>query len=174
LNGGPPIQGFTGSGDDSLIANHQYNPLHNCPDVRCIQADAPTDSMGVTYLTWLGATPGSPGVATRDPNRKWGEYAGDLPLSALGVQLQGRLTTNSPNGSYTAHVKNFDCTGGRVTALDFGERVTTTDNNVVTQGLNVYNYAVDFDNSGAVTFTDVSLFTPHYNPTHYCDYPNNP
>src|SRR5207244_1044852 len=85
---GTGLQGFTGVGDDSIIANYQFNELANCPDVRCIPADAATDSTGNTYMTLLGATPGSPGVATRDPNRKWGGYAGDVPIRVLGVQLQ--------------------------------------------------------------------------------------
>src|SRR5205823_13654488 len=34
FNGGTPAQGFSGAGDDSMIANSQYNPLPNCPDVR--------------------------------------------------------------------------------------------------------------------------------------------
>jgi len=85
FNGGWPVQGFTGVGDDSIVANYQYNELANCPDVRCIQADASTDSTGSTFITLLGATPGSPGVGTRDPYRKWGRYAGDVPIRALGV-----------------------------------------------------------------------------------------
>src|SRR5881628_1333551 len=53
-------QGFAGVGADSIIANFQYNPAANCPDVRCVQADAPTDANGVTYITWLGTAPGQP------------------------------------------------------------------------------------------------------------------
>src|SRR5206468_2441840 len=136
FNGGtpPPLQGFTGAGDDSIIANSQYNPAANCPDVRCVRADAPTDANGVTYITWLGSTPGNPGVATRDPFRKWGGYAGDIPVRVLGVQLQGKLTdlgAGSPLGSYTAHVKSTDWVGGRTTALNQGEVVNTLDINPV-------------------------------------------
>src|SRR5262245_39811558 len=46
FNGGTPEQGFSGAGDDSIIANFQFNQLANCPDIRCLQADAATDSTG--------------------------------------------------------------------------------------------------------------------------------
>src|SRR5437762_10035567 len=91
FNGGTPAQGFTGNGADSIIANSQFNPA--CPDVRCIPADAPTDSNGETFISWIGSTPGQPGVGTRDPLRKWGGWEGDVPLYVLGVQLQGKLTS---------------------------------------------------------------------------------
>ncbi|TMQ56524.1 MAG: hypothetical protein E6K76_12475, partial [Candidatus Eisenbacteria bacterium] len=83
FNGGTPVQGFSGVGDDSIIANDQLNgPAsgRNCPNVRCIPADAPTDASGTTYITFAGSTPGSPGVSTRDPLRKWGGWAGNLPV----------------------------------------------------------------------------------------------
>jgi hypothetical protein len=172
LNGGPPVQGFSGSGDDSLIANYQYNPGWNCPDVRCVQADAPSDSNGVAYITLLGATPGSPGVASRDPTRKWGEYAGDVPVRALGIQLQGRLTSASANGTYTAHVRNVDLTGGRVTALNWGEVVTILDKNAVQAHLspNPYGYMFDMDGNGVVNINDVNFVQSHFN--HRCNNPN--
>ena len=69
FNGGTSEQGFSGVGADSTIANTAYNTDPLCPDVRCIPADAPTDANGVTYITFTGATPGSPGLGTRDPSR---------------------------------------------------------------------------------------------------------
>src|SRR5467141_3467422 len=99
FNGGTPAQGFTGVGDDSIIANFQWNQAANCPDVRCVQADAPTDAAGVTYISWMGHNPADPaGQASRDPSRKWGGWAGDVPGMVLGFKLQGRLTTGSPLG----------------------------------------------------------------------------
>ncbi|HMI30643.1 MAG TPA: hypothetical protein VK527_02820, partial [Candidatus Limnocylindrales bacterium] len=127
FNGGTPAQGFTGVGDDSIIANLQFNQLANCPDVRCIFADAPTDQDGVTYITWLGSSWENPGVAQRDPSVKWGGYAGDIPLYVLGFKLQGRLTSDSPPGSYTAHVKSLDHVGGRTTAPNQGELISFVD-----------------------------------------------
>src|SRR2546422_11250149 len=35
---GGGLQGFTGVGDDSIIANFQFNQLGNCPDVRSVPA----------------------------------------------------------------------------------------------------------------------------------------
>src|SRR5213593_1945835 len=32
FNGGTPAQGFSGVGDDSIIATFQFNQLANCPD----------------------------------------------------------------------------------------------------------------------------------------------
>jgi len=171
FNGGTPAQGFTGVGDDSIIANHQYNELANCPDVRCIQADTATDSTGSTYITLLGATPGSPGVATRDPNRKWGMYAGDVPIRALAVQLQGRLTSLSSNGSYTAHVRNVDTAGGTTTAHNFGERVDSLDKNPVQAAIGQpYKYRYDFDENGVVNSIDLNFLNAHLGDK--CNSPN--
>src|SRR5712664_4008866 len=75
FNGGTPAQGFSGVGDDTIMANASFNTTAACPDVRCIQADGPTDALGVTYITWLGATKDGLGNAIRDPARKWGMYA---------------------------------------------------------------------------------------------------
>src|SRR6267142_2197693 len=55
FNGGTPAQGFSGVGSDSVIANRQLNPT--CPDVRCAQADGPTDANGTTYITFYGSSP---------------------------------------------------------------------------------------------------------------------
>ena len=166
FNGGTPAQGFSGVGDDSIIATSQYNP--GCPDVRCISADAPTDLNGVTYITWMGATPGQPGVGRRDPDRKWGAWAGDIPLYVMGFKLRGKLTSSSPVGSYTAHVKNLDHEGGRTTALNQGELVNSLDLAPVQAG-GPYNYKYDFDNNGFINSIDASFLKAHMN--HKCTHP---
>jgi len=172
FNGGTPVQGFTGVGDDSVIANMQYNPLAQCPDVRCVQADAPTDASGLTYITWLGPTPGSPGVGTRDPFRKWGGYAGDVPVYVMGTRIKGKLTSGSPLGSYTAHVKNLDSVGGGTTALNQGELVNTLDISPVMAAAvpgAPYRYHLDFDNNGIVNILDVNFVRAHN--LHRCNFP---
>jgi hypothetical protein len=180
FNGGtsapPPAgQGFSGLGDDSIIANSQYNPLSNCPDVRCVQADAPTDANGVTYITWLGSTPGSPGVATRDPLRKWGGYAGDIPVMVLGVKLQGKLASSGSRailGNYTAHVKSVDFIGGRTAQLNQGELVNLLDLTPVQAAVvpgRPYVYKIDFDNNGTVNSIDLNFIKAHFN--HRCNSP---
>jgi hypothetical protein len=173
FNGGTPAQGFSGAGDDSIIANFQFNQLSNCPDVRCVQADAATDGTGTTYITWIGSTPGSPGVGTRDPFRKWGGYAGDIPVMVLGFKLQGRLTTASANGTYTAHVKSLDFVGGRTTLVNQGELVNSLDINPVQSDAvpgKPYKYNEDFDNNGIVNSIDLNFIKAHNN--HKCNSPN--
>jgi len=174
FNGGTPAQGFSGVGDDSIIANFQFNQLSSCPDIRCVQADAPTDVNGVAYITWIGATAGSPGVGTRDPFRKWGGYAGDIPVMVLGFKLSGYLTTAQgvAHGAptYTAHVKSFDHQGGRTTATNQGELVNSLDINPVQAAIGTpYKYNLDFDNNGIVNSLDLNLIKPHNN--HKCNAP---
>jgi hypothetical protein len=183
FNGGtglpsPPNQGFTGPGDDSIIATSFYNPLANCPDIRCVPADAPTDANGVAYITWIGHAPGDPpGVVTnqslsRDPFRKWGGYAGDIPVLVLGVQLQGKLTdiVASPLGSYTAHVKDLDSIGGRTTIMNQGELVNSLDINPVQAAIgHPYKYNLDFDNNGVINVLDLNFVKAHN--MHKCDLP---
>jgi hypothetical protein len=170
FNGGTPAQGFSGVGDDSIIANFQFNQLSNCPDVRCIPADAPTDASGVTYITWLGSTPGQPGFSTRDGSRKWGGYAGDIPVMVLGFKLQGKLTSASPLGSYTAHVKQLDHVGGRTTAPNQGALVNTLDINPVQGAIGTpYKYQMDFDNNSIVNTIDLNFIKGHNN--HKCNFP---
>src|SRR5882757_5691916 len=164
FNGGTPAQGFSGVGDDSIIANFQFNQLSNCPDVRCIPADAPTDANGVAYITWIGATPGQPGVGTPDASRRWGGYAGDVPVMVLGFKLQGKLTSGSALGSYTAHVKNLDSVGGRLTAPNQGELVNSLDINPVRAAIgHPYQYQIDFDNNGIVNLIDLNFINAHNN-----------
>lgn len=174
FNGGTPAQGFSGVGDDSIIANFQFNQLSSCPDIRCVQADAPTDANGVAYITWIGATAGSPGVGTRDPFRKWGGYAGDIPVMVLGFKLNGYLTTAQgvAHGAptYTAHVKSMDHQGGRTTATNQGELVNSLDINPVQAAIGTpYKYNLDFDNNGIVNSLDLNLIKPHNN--HKCNSP---
>jgi len=175
FNGGTLDQGFSGIGADSVIANSTYNLDPLCPDVRCIPADAPTDANGVTYITFAGATPGSPGVATRDPSRKWGHYDSVLPVNVLGFNLAGRLTTASANGTYVLRIKNFDTMEGLGIDVDEGTAVTTADFSAVARHVGVISpisYWLDFDGNGSVGPSDFNLVTAHLN--HDCDTPNNP
>jgi hypothetical protein len=175
LNGGTAAQGFGGVGADSIIANSTWNTDPVCPDLRCIQADAPTDVNGTTYITFTGSTPGSPGIGVRDPNRKWGHYDSDLPVFALGFQLAGRLTTGSANGTYTLRIKNVDFMEGLGAELNESEAVTTADFTAMARSIGVtspISYWLDIDSSGAVNSLDFNLVTSHYG--HDCDTPNNP
>jgi hypothetical protein len=175
FNGGTAAQGFSGIGADSIIANSAYNTDPMCPDVRCIPADAPTDANGVTYITFTGATPGSPGVGTRDPSRKWGHYDSDLPVNVLGFNLSGRLTTASANGTYVLRIKNFDTMEGLGIDVDEGAAVTTADFTALARHIGVsdlISYWLDFDSSGSITAADLNSLTLHMN--HDCDTPNNP
>jgi subtilase family protein len=185
LNGGTPVQGFIGDGADSVVSDSTYNrptptypqaPL--CPVLRALNADAPTDGSGVTYITFTGSKPDSPGVAMREPSRKWGHFDTELPVYALGTKLQGRLTTASTNGSYSLQIKNYDFTYvGLGTAEAKGEAVTSSESGYVSNNIypvtpNELTWWADFDNSGAVTSADFSQLMQHM--THDCDTPNNP
>ena len=169
FNGGTLLQGFSGLGADSVIANLLFNPLASCPDVRCIPADAATDANGVATITFTG--PGG----VRDPNRKWGHYDSELPVYVSGVRISGRLTSRSTNGSYFLRIKNFDHIGGLLNILNQGESVTTTDLNAVVNGLGVdsaTSYWMDFDGDGAVDIADYNMAAYHF--SHDCDTPNSP
>ncbi len=175
FNGGTAAQGFSGEGADSIIANSQWNVTPLCPDVRCLMADAPTNAFGVTYVTFMGADPSNPGVSVRDPNRKWGHYDSELPVYVLGIKLPGRLTSGSPNDSYTLRIKNLDWTGGLDALANQGERITVNDFNgvVTTVGMNnAVSYWKDFDSSGSVNLSDLNLMTAHLN--HNCGVPRSP
>jgi hypothetical protein len=172
LNGGSVVQGFTGcAGADSIIANRQYNPVYACPDVRFVTADAPTDANGVTFITFLGSTPGNPGFATRDTTRKWGHYDSKLPVYAMGKELAGRLTTASPNGSYVLQIKNMDTQLGMGTGLNQGEVVNSADINPVqarvgqSDSANPINWWYDFDSNGLINSLDLNLVKAHNNDT---------
>jgi hypothetical protein len=177
FNGGTAEQGFSDfyGGADSVISNSQFNLAPLCPDVRFVNADGPTDSMGTTYITFTGSDPATPGVGVRDAYRKWGHYDSELPVYVLGFKLSGRLTTESLNGTYTLRIKNVDWTGGLSTMLNQGETVTVTDFNGIMNAIGIDNaisYWKDFDTSGAVTVTDLNIINQHLN--HDCDSPNSP
>jgi len=179
FNGGTPAQGFSGVGDDTIMANAAFNTTAQCPDVRCVQADGPTDAAGVTFITWLGPTKDGSGNAIRDPSRKWGMYAGDIPVMVLGFKLQGKLTSGSALGSYTAHVKSLDTVvSGLPPFSNAGELVTQIDVNPV-QAASVpgqpYQYKLDFNNDGFVNVTgDLNFIKAHVIGTHRCNFPLNP
>jgi hypothetical protein len=178
FNGGTAIQGFSGIGADSIIANSTYNNNPLCPDVRCVPADAATNALGETYITFTGANASNPGVGVRDPQRKWGHYDTELPVYVLGLKLSGRITPAAGNGSYVLRIKNFDLTAGLGSSFNVGETVTSADYSVFqTQCLNGQNpaliYWCDFDYSGAVTSADHSIISGH-TQSHNCLLPNNP
>ena len=169
FNGGTPAQGFNGVGADSVIANSQFNQAPRCPDVRCVQADAPSDADGVAYITFTG--PGG----VRDPDRKWGHYDTELPVFVLGIKLSGRLTSDAANGTYTLRIKNFDSVGGLGTALNVGEAVGAPDFTAIANNIglvNAFTYWRDLDSNGEVDVADLNMIS--YHVTHDCDTPNNP
>jgi hypothetical protein len=178
FNGGTPVQGFSGTGADSVISNAQFNQTPLCPEVRCVQADAETDATGTTFITFTGSTVGSPGVGTRNGLRKWGHYDTEIPVYVLGFKISGRLTTASANGTYTLRIKSFDHVGGLGTQLNQGTTVTLADFNALAINLGVDNatsYWRDFDYTGgvgAVGLSDFNAFVLHLG--HDCDSPLNP
>jgi hypothetical protein len=175
FNGGPVAQGFVGVGCDSIVANSLWNQDPLCPDVRFITADAPTDANGVTYITFQGSTPGSPGVATRDPNRKWGHYDSEIPVFVWGFRIMGRLTTASAPGSYALRIKNFDFLEGLGPDLNEGEAVTATEFNALFWHIgrsSPISYWLDFDSNGIINLIDFNILLVHLN--HDCDTPNSP
>ncbi len=175
LNGGTEVQGFSGDGADSIIANGTYNTDPLCPLLQYVYADAPTDAGGVAYITFAGADPGSPGVTDRDPDRKWGHYDTELPVYANGVQLQGRLIEGGTNGDYVLRVKNFDLKGGLANGNNQGEVVSSVDFNSVKGSIGStddLSYWQDFDSSGEVASTDFNMITQHI--YHDCATPMDP
>jgi len=182
FNGGTPLQGFSGVGADSVIANSQYNQSPLCPDVRCVQADAETDASGTTFITFTGSTAGSPGVGTRNPLRKWGHYDTEIPVYVLGFKIDGRLTTTSANLSYVLRIKNLDYLGGLGTGLDLGEVVQTEFANFVFNvgQANTLSYWRDFNytcllGAACVPGADSDDFAAQVlHAGHGCNFPNNP
>jgi hypothetical protein len=170
FNGGTPAQGFSGPGADSVIADSTWNKTPLCPPVRCVQADGPTDADGMTYITFTGAG------GVRDPNRKWGHYDSVLPVFVLGIQLQGRITSASTNGSYVLRIKNMDNTGGLLAIVNQGEFVSAGDFNTISTNIGVafsaFTYWRDLDGDGEVGLSDLNIVSFHLN--HDCDTPNNP
>jgi len=164
FNGGTLLQGFTGNGADSVIANSLFNL--GCPDLRCVSADAPTDANGVAYITFAG--PGG----VRDPNRKWGHYDSELPVFVSGAKISGRLTSGSANGSYILRIKNFDHVGGLGLILNQGERVSLLDVNAIGNSLGTIDsqsYWKDLDGDGEVDIADYNIAIWHFN--HGCGVP---
>jgi len=179
FNGGTPAQGFNPAipGADSIIANSQWNP--GCPDMfvppgvyRGLVADGPTDVDGVAYLTFTGAAPGNPGVGVRDPNRKWGHYDSLIPVFVGGRELQGRLTEDSPQGTFALEIKNLDSSGGLAAVMNQGERVNSLDIAPVQAAVShgTYQFWHDFDWDGVMTSSDLSFVKAHNN--HNCSAPN--
>jgi len=177
-NGGTAAQGFFGPGADEVIANSTWNVAPLCPDLRCLEADAPTDANGTTYVTFTGPDPAAPGVGMRSAGRKWGHYDSNTPVFARGVQITGRLTPASAAGSYSLLIRSFDSVGGLGAAFNLGEVVTISDLNAVAFHVGEVappatpNYWRDFDNSGAIEVTDFNMVWFHLN--HDCDTPLDP
>ena len=176
LNGGTLAQSFSGQGADSIIANSYWNNNPPCPDLRYLYADAPTDANGVTFITFRGASSSNPGVAVRDPSRKWGHYDSDLPVYAAGFRLDGRLTSGDTNGSYALRIKSMDVVGGLGAAwpadANTGEWVDLGDFNTVANGIGdtgPLSYWKDLDSSGSVDNADFNLVVGHYD--HRCSTP---
>jgi hypothetical protein len=181
FNGGTPAQGFSGAGDDSIVANSLWNPVFGCPDLTCIQADAPTDANGLTYITLRGS-PAVTGytlsaIPMRDSGRKWGGWAGDIPVMVLGFKLDGYLTTAEGEAhgasNYNAHLKSFDVQGSATTTLNAGERVNDVDVYPVITALTApYNYMLDFQGFGSIGLEDVFDVLGHLG--HRCNAPTSP
>ena len=177
FNGGTTGQGFSGAGADSIIANSILNQNPPCPDVRMIEADAPTDQNGVTYITLKGTQPGNPGIGVRDPLRKWGHFDSEIPVYVRGSKLQGRLVEADPNGSYILRIRNFDVAGGlHPTQQNQGEMVSGADFSTIlgghmghAVGTDPDDWFLDLDNSGVVGGGDVTSVLGHID--HNCSYP---
>src|SRR6267142_3678462 len=159
FNGGTNVQGFFGNGADSVIANSVYNTDPACPLVQFLYADAATDGAGVTYITFAGASPATPGVTSRDPSRKWGHFDSELPVFANGVQLLGRLVEAGTNGDYVLRIKNFDLKGGLANGNNQGEVVSQVDYNSLKANISTppdqLSYWQVLDGGGAVNSTDL-------------------
>lgn len=192
FNGGTAAQGFFGVGSDSIVANS--GPITNglgsnvCPDVRCVQADAPTDASGSTYIVFGGgnglvAGVPTPGKRLRDPNRKWGHFDTDTPVYVLGFKLPGRETSAQVTASpaYVLRIKNLDTFGGTGSPAGgppngpgSGELVGANDISSVVAAqsplsTNPFKWWMDVDRNGLINGADVTNFTLHFG--HDCDTP---
>lgn len=169
FNGGTTIQGFFGVGAESTIAftgTATTQPSGTCPNVRCIQADGPTDALGVAYITFRGNDGITPGVATRDANRKWGHFDTEIPVYVLGFKLKGRLASNALplSTEYFLRVKNVDVAQGLNNTAGGAEIVTGADVTTVLGALTTnppLKYWYDVDNSGGVSGADVTTVLGH-------------
>lgn len=173
FNGGTPAQGFSGVGADTIIANSLPSSGALCPDVRCVQADSATNVNGVTYITFTGANPATPGVGVRNALRNWGHFDSNIPVFVLGFQLQGTLAEPATLGTYTLRIKNYDVSGGLGTLANQSERVNASDINLMIPRLNktggVNDYWMDFNNDGNVNSVDLNQLRAHLN--HDCTQP---
>lgn len=177
FNGGTTIQGFFGVGADSIVATNGTPSNGTCPNVRCVQADAPTDALGSTYITFRGNDGVTPGVATRDAARKWGHFDTDIPVYVLGFKLAGRLAAAqvTPTPAYILRVKNVDVALGLNNTLGAAEIVTGVDVSTVLGALTTnppLKYWYDVDNNNSVTGADVTTVLGHLN--HSCTNLLNP
>lgn len=179
LNGGTLAQGFSGAGADSIIANSYWNFNPPCPNLRYLYADGPTNANGETYITFRGASSINPGVAVRDPLRKWGHYDSDIPVYATGLRLDGRMTSLSATPPYTLRIKNMDWSGGLGISHpddeNAGEWVDPVDFNGIANGqgdTGPFSYWKDLDSSGSVDGSDFNMITAH--STHNCSTPYSP
>jgi hypothetical protein len=176
FNGGTTVQGFSGDGADSVIANGVVNTNPLCPLVQYLYADASTNDSGVTYITFAGADSTNPGVTVRDSNRKWGHYDFEFPVFANGTQLQGRLTGAGTNGEYILRIKNVDFRGGLTNGNNQGEVVSSLDYNSMSGNLNQppddLSYWRDLNGDGSTTIVDLNILTTHRD--HDCGNPNSP
>ena len=151
----------------------------SCPHIHCLWADAPTDINGVTYITFTGALAANPGVGVRDPHRKWGHNAPIIPVTIGGlggVELQGRLTSGSANGTYVLQIKNFDLVGGWGFPCipGAGESVDASDLGAFSWCLGVCPISeyMDFNWDGVVGPADLNIFIQHLG--HNCTTPLDP
>jgi len=177
FNGGTTIQGFFGVGADSVVATNGTPSNGTCPNVRCVQADAPTAADGSTYITFRGNDGVTPGVATRDAARKWGHFDTDIPVYVLGFKLDGRFTSAQALATpkYTLRVKNVDVALGLNNTLGAAEIVTGVDVSTVLGALTTaphLKYWYDVDNNNSVTGADVTTVLGHLN--HSCTNLINP
>jgi hypothetical protein len=174
LNGGTDVQGFSGDGADSVIANGVYNTDPACPLLQYVFADAPTDGAGATYITFGGGDPASPGAYLRDPGRKWGHYDSVLPVFANGVVILGRLEEAAGSiGDYVLRLKSFDVKGGLANGNNQGEVVSSVDYNTVKGTIgesDPLSYWVDYDSGGSVGVSDLNMVQYHMH--HDCGVPS--
>ena len=160
---------------DSIVAGSPCDTL--CPNVRCLTADAPTDTNGVTYITFTGALPANPGVGVRNPNRKWGHYDSKIPVRIGAVEIFGRLTTLSPANSYVLVIRNFDFVGGLSPCIPGeGESVDAADLAALVWclggGACPMFFQLDFNWDGVISPSDLNLFFSHFG--HNCKFPLDP
>ena len=176
LNGGTDVQGFSGDGADSVIANSINNTSPACPDLFYITADAPSDPAGVAYITFGGGDPLSPGTALRNSGRKWGHYDSELPVFVNGVRILGKLVEGAGAiGDYVLRIKSYDVKGGLANGNNQGEVVSAVDFNAVKGGIgtsDTQSYWLDFNSNGAVDQIDLNVATFHKD--HDCGTPMSP